>query len=109
MFEKRGQALENKFAHDAEIEYKIKAMANKEFGLWAAEKMGLDGVLAKRYAQNLVEDNITKSSEERVIQKVYQDLLENDIEVPERIIAKIYGVQKLESRDKMMSSRKDEL
>jgi hypothetical protein len=34
-------AFENKFAHDADLQFKITARRNKLIGQWAAEKMGL--------------------------------------------------------------------
>ena len=39
-FDDRENAFENKFAHDAEMQFKAEARRNKLLGLWAAEKMG---------------------------------------------------------------------
>ena len=40
-FDNRENAFENKFAHDADLHFKVTARRNKLVGLWAAELMGL--------------------------------------------------------------------
>ena len=42
-FEDRENAFENKYAHDAEMQFKAEARRNKLLGLWAAELMGKSG------------------------------------------------------------------
>ncbi|HEV8036085.1 DUF1476 domain-containing protein, partial [Yoonia sp.] len=42
-FDDRENAFENKFAHDAEMQFKAEARGNKLLGLWAAELMGKTG------------------------------------------------------------------
>ena len=39
-FDDRENAFENKFAHDAEMQFKADARHNKLLGLWAAKMMG---------------------------------------------------------------------
>ena len=53
-FDKREQAFEDKFAHDEELRFKATARRNKLLGLWAAEKLGLDGSEAETYAKDMV-------------------------------------------------------
>ena len=49
-FEDRENAFENKFAHDAEMQFKAEARRNKLLGIWAAELMGKSGDAADAYA-----------------------------------------------------------
>ena len=42
-FDERESAFENKFAHDAEMQFKAEARTNKLLGLWAAEILGHEG------------------------------------------------------------------
>ena len=42
-FDERESAFENKFAHDAEMQFKAEARRNKLLGLWAAELLGKSG------------------------------------------------------------------
>ncbi len=39
-FDNREDAFENKYAHDAEMQFKAEARCNKLLGLWAADLMG---------------------------------------------------------------------
>ena len=50
--EDRKNAFENKFAHDAEMQFKAEARRNKLVGLWAAELMGKDDPAA--YAKEVI-------------------------------------------------------
>src|SRR5687768_18175292 len=42
-FDKRKEGFEGKFARDEELRFKAAARRNKLLGLWAAEKLGLQG------------------------------------------------------------------
>ncbi len=57
-FNSREEAFEAKFVHDQECEFKVRARAMRMLGLWAAGKLGLSGVFAEDYAQELVEADI---------------------------------------------------
>ncbi|AIL65206.1 hypothetical protein NOVO_04115 [Rickettsiales bacterium Ac37b] len=71
----REQAYENKFAHDAEIEFKINARTNKMLGLWAASQMKMDQTASDSYATKLVEDSVNNNySEDDLVNKIYNDL-----------------------------------
>ena len=50
-FDDRENAFENKFAHDAEMQFKADARRNKLLGLWAADLMGKSGDDAADYAK----------------------------------------------------------
>ena len=50
-FDKRKEGFESKFARDEELRFKATARRNKLLGLWAAEKMGLQGPQAEDYAK----------------------------------------------------------
>ncbi|NDH02760.1 MAG: DUF1476 domain-containing protein, partial [Marivivens sp.] len=49
-FDDREKAFEDKFAHDAEMQFKAEARRNKLLGLWAAELLGKSGEDANAYA-----------------------------------------------------------
>ena len=60
---KRAQALENQFAHQAEIQFKARVRGSKMLGRWAAYTMGLDDVEA--YARTVaVKQVIEKTGQE---------------------------------------------
>ena len=73
-FDERENAFENKFAHDAEMQFKAEARRNKLLGLWAAGLMGKEGDAAAEYAKEVVKADFEESGHEDVIRKVAGDL-----------------------------------
>lgn len=73
-FNDREHAFENKFAHDAEMQFKAEARRNKLLGLWAAELMGLEGGAAADYAKEVVKADFEEAGHEDVYRKVAGDL-----------------------------------
>lgn len=73
-FDDRENAFENKFAHDAEMQFKAVARRNKLTGLWAAELMGLSGDAAADYAKEVVKADFEEAGDEDVVRKLVTDL-----------------------------------
>ena len=73
-FEDRENAFENKFAHDAEMQFKAEARRNKLLGLWAAELLGKSGDDAADYAKEVVASDFEEAGDEDVYRKVSGDL-----------------------------------
>ncbi|MEX0367201.1 MAG: DUF1476 domain-containing protein [Ruegeria sp.] len=73
-FDERENAFENKFAHDAEMQFKADARRNKLLGLWAAELMGKSGDAAAEYAREVVKSDFEEAGDEDVYRKVSGDL-----------------------------------
>ena len=70
----RENAFENKFAHDAEMQFKADARRNKLLGLWAAGLMGKTGAAADAYAKEVVKADFEEAGHEDVYRKVAGDL-----------------------------------
>lgn len=70
----RENAFENKFAHDAEMQFKAEARRNKLLGLWAADLMGKSGDDAAAYAREVVKADFEEAGHEDVYRKVAGDL-----------------------------------
>ncbi|MCK0121490.1 MAG: DUF1476 domain-containing protein [Yoonia sp.] len=70
----RENAFENKFAHDAEMQFKADARRNKLLGLWAAGLLGKDGDDAAAYASEVVKSDFEEAGHEDVFRKVSGDL-----------------------------------
>ncbi|EFL90152.1 DUF1476 domain-containing protein [Ahrensia sp. R2A130] len=68
----RGDAYENKFAHDAELKFKSEARRNKMIGHWAAEKMGHADPAA--YAKEVILADFEEAGDEDVFRKLRSDL-----------------------------------
>ncbi|WP_292288396.1 DUF1476 domain-containing protein [Marivita sp.] len=73
-FEDRENAFENKYAHDAQMQFKAEARRNKLVGLWAAELMGKTGEDAADYAKEVVKSDFEEAGHEDVVRKVSGDL-----------------------------------
>jgi hypothetical protein len=73
-FNDRENAFENKFAHDAELQFKVAARRDKLIGLWAAAKLGHDGDAADAYAKSIVIADMEEAGDEDVIRKLVADL-----------------------------------
>ena len=73
-FDDRENAFENKFAHDAEMQFKAEARRNKLLGLWAAGLLGKSGDDALDYAKEVVKADFEEAGDEDVYRKVAGDL-----------------------------------
>ena len=72
-FKDRERGFESKWAHDAEMRFKVMARRNKLLGLWAADEMGLEGDRAKEYAMEVVRADFEEPGDEDVFRKVRAD------------------------------------
>ena len=70
----REKAFENKFAHDAELQFKVNARRNKLLGLWVAEKLGKTGADAEAYAKDVVMSDFEKPGFDDVLAKISGDV-----------------------------------
>ncbi|MGR3492403.1 MAG: DUF1476 domain-containing protein [Shimia sp.] len=73
-FDDRADAFENKFAHDAAMQFKAEARRNKMLGLWAAELLGKTGDDADAYAAEVMQSDLEEAGDEDVFRKVNGDL-----------------------------------
>ena len=85
----RGAAFEAKFAHDAELQFKVEARGNKLLGLWAAELMGRTGDAARSYAQEVIKSDFEEPGDEDVYRKLATDLgdLASEADIREKMTA----------------------
>ncbi|MEJ1968104.1 MAG: DUF1476 domain-containing protein [Rhizomicrobium sp.] len=73
-FDDRRKGFESKWAHDAEMQFKIMARRNKLLGLWAAEHLGKSGDEAAAYAKEVIAADFEEPGDEDVFRKVRKDL-----------------------------------
>lgn len=72
--DERRDAIENKYAHDENIKFKVGVRANKLLGQWAAEKQGLKGDEVENYALSVVNTAFKDSGGDAIVKKVASDL-----------------------------------
>jgi hypothetical protein len=73
-FDDRENAFENKFAHDAQLQFRAEARRNRLLGLWAAGKLGKSDEDAAEYAKEVVKADFEEAGDEDVYRKVAGDL-----------------------------------
>jgi hypothetical protein len=97
-FDDREKAFENKFAHDADLQFKITARRNKLVGQWAAEKMGLTPEETTSYATSVVQADFEEAGDEDVIRKLLGDLTSAGIDVDDAMIRAALEDKMVEAR-----------
>lgn len=103
-FDKRKDAFENKFAHDAERDFKITVRRNKLLGTWAAGLMGLEGTEADAYAKTVVQADFIEVGDDDVIGKVMTDFAVADVPVTEAAIRQMLAEKTEEARQQILSA-----
>ncbi|OYU36726.1 DUF1476 domain-containing protein [Novosphingobium sp. PASSN1] len=97
-FDNRENAFENKFAHDADLQFKITARRNKLVGQWAAEKMGLTPEETTSYATSVVQADFEEAGDEDVIRKLLGDLTSAGVDVDDAMIRAALDEKMVEAR-----------
>jgi hypothetical protein len=72
-FDRREDAFEKKFAHDAELQFKAEARRNRLLGEWAAKLLGKSGPAVEAYAKEVINADFEKAGEEDVFRKIRKD------------------------------------
>ena len=85
-FKEREAAFENKYAHDAEMNFKAEARASKLFGLWLAEQIGLEGSDADAYAKGVVGANLEEDGFDDIIRYVRPDIDQQGLDISDDMI-----------------------
>ena len=73
-FDDRENAFENKFAHNAQMQFKAEARRNKLVGLWAAGLLGKSGDAADEYAKEVIKSDFEEAGDDDVVRKLAGDL-----------------------------------
>ncbi len=85
-FNEREAAFEKKFAHDAEMQFKVEARRNKTLGLWAAGLLGKTGDAAEAYALEVMMADLKEAGDEDVLRKILADLKAASVEMDARTL-----------------------
>ncbi len=83
MFDNREKALENKYIHDKEVEFRIVSRRRKLLGLWAASQMRVSEEASLQYALEIVRYGIEDTKEGAVVNRVLADLRKVGVNVSE--------------------------
>lgn len=101
-FQDRERAEEAKFAHDADMLFRIHARRNRLLGQWAAERMGLSAVEADSYAKGVVQADFEEAGDEDVVRKLLGDLTAAQVDTSEAEIRAALEAKQVEARRALM-------
>ncbi len=97
-FKDRERAEEAKFAHDADMEFRIIARRNRLLGQWAADRMGLSAAEADSYAKAVVQAEFEDAGDEDVVRKLLGDLISAGVETDEAEVRAAMETKQIEAR-----------
>lgn len=103
IFDEREMAFENKFIHDQETLFKVRARRARLLGEWAAGQLGLSGDDAAAYSRRLADEDFSAERVTELIDAVERDFADADVDVSrhriEREAERLFHV----ARDQVMS------
>ncbi len=82
----REKAFENKFAHDQKLDFAEEARLSKLYGLWAADKLGLEGDNAQTYAGEVIGANLEEPGFDDILRKVRADFDEKGLDISNEVM-----------------------
>jgi len=103
-FDNREKAFEDKFARDAELQFKVAARRNKLLGLWAAELLKLTPEEAETYAKSVIHADFEEAGDDDVFRKIYGDLTARGIEISEHQVRRVMEEKMAEARRQFFES-----
>ena len=72
--DERKNAFENKFAHDAELQFKVESRRNKLLAIWAADLLGKDADDVEKYILEVIKSDFEEAGDDDVFRKLSGDL-----------------------------------
>ncbi|MGQ9365291.1 DUF1476 domain-containing protein [Azospirillum sp. ST 5-10] len=87
-FDEREKAFENKYQHDQELLFRIRARRDKLAGLWAASLLGLSGADADAYARQIVEADFGTAGPHDIRDRLLDDLRTRGVDISEHRVEK---------------------
>jgi hypothetical protein len=104
-FDDRERAFENKFAHDADMAFRITARRNRLLGQWAAALMGLTPEETDAYAKAVVQADFEEAGDEDVVRKLLGDLTAADVEMTDARVRAALDEYQVEARRQLIEVR----
>lgn len=85
-FDERRKAVEEKWAHDQEMKFKVLARRDKLLGEWAAAELGLKGPQMEVYARSVVAADLSRAGENDVLEKIRADFATKKVAHSDHVI-----------------------
>ena len=102
-FDSREKAFEEKFAHDADMDFKARARRNRMLGEWVGtELLGLSGDEVGVYAGQVVKSDLEEAGDADVIRKVHADLEAAGVDYSDHRIEKQLATFMIKAKKQLM-------
>ncbi len=72
-FDERRKGMEDKWAHDEDLKFRVHARRDRLLGEWAAGEMGLKGPQMESYAKEVVRADLAEPGDDDVLRKIKAD------------------------------------
>jgi hypothetical protein len=102
---KRGEAFENRFAHEEGLRFKVFARRNRLVGLWAAHQLGKSGADAEAYASRIVLADLEEPGDDDVIRKIIADFEAANVAVQESDVRRVLDEQMTVATNEVKAGR----
>jgi len=103
-FDDRDRGLENQYARDEEMAFRVTARRNKLVGQWAAALMQLTPEETDAYAKSVVQADFEEAGDEDVVRKLLGDLSAAGAEVEEAQVRQALVQQMIEARRQLLQA-----
>jgi len=90
-FDERRKNFEEKWAHDAEMHFKVLARRDRLLGEWAAHELGLSGAERDTYVTSVVQTELSNGGEHAIVRKLHADFGAKSVHHSEHTIHRKMG------------------
>ncbi|MBK3777841.1 DUF1476 domain-containing protein [Azospirillum sp. YIM DDC1] len=87
-FDERERAFENKFQHDQDLLFRIRARRDRLAGLWAASLLGLTGGEADAYVRQIIDADISATGPHDIRDRLAADLHARGVDISDHRVEK---------------------
>ena len=98
----REKGYENKFAHDLELDFKVRARRDRLLARWIAPQLGLAGDDATKYAESLATTSPEKHHDDALVAKILKDFAAKGVEMTEHRLRKHLNELHADARAQVM-------
>ena len=99
----RGRALENRFALDQELEFKITAKATSLVAQWAADRIGLDEHQSAKFVSELGSLILIGNGQSLVKQKLLENFASNSVDISEHALERLFFLKAEQARKQVLT------
>lgn len=100
-FTKRGEAFENRFAHEEGLRFKVISRRNRLVGLWAAQRLGKSGADAEAYASTVVVADLEEPGDDDVVRKIVADFGAANVPLEEGDVRRVLEQQMIVAKNEV--------